>query len=666
VRELQVYAHVTGFRGSDRDWLKQYHALARRYGWQVSRGEPQLTQFRTFLDDEAAGSAYCKDSDLARYLEHLTRTPPKLASREELKQKLFKALDYDNSNRLSGDDLRRFAELCGFTGGAEAWANQYSAMCKTFKWRPEDGVGEAAFSQIVDAGGCTNCTNDELFEMAARLEKRPSSPISRGRSLSNMDEGRESTGSPPAKRPSLTAQSPRVSVGQASPVAPAAKVEGLGPPPSTGISLPLPHSADSAMATAQSRPSQAPSPRGQSPRESPRPPSASASAEGFPECPMPPGERNPSDRPLPPTTQAEVSQKSDGQPDMAPAPVPLESSPVMSSADDKSTLPHYPGPPFLPPPSQPSSSAASPYVSAATARPTARTLNSTLSTAEEEHAASAVSAGASPAAQPSSPRARMDSGASSPESPFLKGKGKGKGKPGGMKGKPGASGPLVDDGSPRTAVSAAPMEYTVVLEKVPGMSLGLNIGSTKDGNLLIESVREGCSVHARNLAAEKNGEEQIMPGDEIIAVNGTTAGKPGREGATPLLEAMRKADGKFELVLRRQRRSVAQLSAKGTSPRSAQGLSPGRSLGQHQSQTVSSLGPSVSQRDLAATAQPTGATGASAVTAETATPAAQAPTAATATATASATAAASASAESGAAPKAGPMSFMSRLKKKLR
>eukprot|EP00930_Biecheleria_cincta_P034641 TRINITY_DN23913_c0_g1_i1.p1 TRINITY_DN23913_c0_g1~~TRINITY_DN23913_c0_g1_i1.p1 ORF type:complete len:480 (-),score=107.23 TRINITY_DN23913_c0_g1_i1:103-1500(-) len=111
----------------------------------------------------------------------LDRLQPSMP-RKVLISALFKALLAPQAVRLKHQDLRRFANFCGFEGDMKAWTKEYLELCSDYCWSASDGIDMKQFSSFVnDRRGNGFCSNAELCAFAAEL----------GRGEAHEDEEKE-------------------------------------------------------------------------------------------------------------------------------------------------------------------------------------------------------------------------------------------------------------------------------------------------------------------------------------------------------------------------------------------------------------------------------------------------------------------------------------------
>lgn len=73
--------------------------------------------------------------------------------------------------RLGSAALRRFAELCGFQEGDDAWVTVYSEWCERYNWPEEAGASVGDFMRLVnDRDFFAYCTDEELRFAHADLQ----------------------------------------------------------------------------------------------------------------------------------------------------------------------------------------------------------------------------------------------------------------------------------------------------------------------------------------------------------------------------------------------------------------------------------------------------------------------------------------------------------------
>ncbi|CAE8704638.1 unnamed protein product, partial [Polarella glacialis] len=173
--EMLSFATLSGFEGSPDDWELEYRSLCEQHGADPYSGIG-LELFLAMLDDRSASGCYCEDAELNIMLEGLSGAGRKSEvelplERSELVNAVFDACDVDRDGLLDEREMRRFAELTGFAGGQEEWADEFQQLCL------EQSVGALdllLFAKLVEdesEGGCY-CPTSDLAQIR-RLLKPP-------------------------------------------------------------------------------------------------------------------------------------------------------------------------------------------------------------------------------------------------------------------------------------------------------------------------------------------------------------------------------------------------------------------------------------------------------------------------------------------------------------
>jgi len=108
---------------------------------------------------------------------------PATMSRDELKSALFSCLDMDSDRRLNSREMRSFAELSGFEGDDEEWAEVYSFLCGI------EGCNLATFGGLLD-----DDSDDGIYCSDVELVDAINECLSKGATISSA------TSTPPSGR----------------------------------------------------------------------------------------------------------------------------------------------------------------------------------------------------------------------------------------------------------------------------------------------------------------------------------------------------------------------------------------------------------------------------------------------------------------------------------
>jgi len=156
--------------------------MALRQGF-VSCGR-QKNDFRSALRSNCQQSSASCGAGVAGPLCGTVGAPTSLApsmdkERLALVRAAFCAYDADGDGRLDRRELRRFATHAGFEGDDEAWAREYTAICRECGAEPDFGLRLKGFRKLVDDPSSRGifCGTEELREM---LNSVPSKVESEG------------------------------------------------------------------------------------------------------------------------------------------------------------------------------------------------------------------------------------------------------------------------------------------------------------------------------------------------------------------------------------------------------------------------------------------------------------------------------------------------------
>jgi len=147
------------------DWEVEYAYLCSEYGWDPAKGIDE-DQTADLLGDEW-GSMYCNDDMLCIILLDM-------GSRQELIMALFRALSGGGRRLLHDQQVRRYAEVCGFNGGDAEWAREFRAVCLNYGWSASGAIDTRQFAKLVnDEEGVGYRSDTELHNMLIALKYRP-------------------------------------------------------------------------------------------------------------------------------------------------------------------------------------------------------------------------------------------------------------------------------------------------------------------------------------------------------------------------------------------------------------------------------------------------------------------------------------------------------------
>ncbi|CAE7250390.1 unnamed protein product [Symbiodinium natans] len=97
----------------------------------------------------------------------------KVTSRSELLVSLFNALGGHETGYLGSEQLLRMAQLLGFEGDAQAWQEEYLALCRSYGWKEKRGANRRQFAELLDDDDSDAFSND--MELATMLCNFPAS-----------------------------------------------------------------------------------------------------------------------------------------------------------------------------------------------------------------------------------------------------------------------------------------------------------------------------------------------------------------------------------------------------------------------------------------------------------------------------------------------------------
>eukprot|EP00930_Biecheleria_cincta_P103898 TRINITY_DN9600_c0_g3_i1.p1 TRINITY_DN9600_c0_g3~~TRINITY_DN9600_c0_g3_i1.p1 ORF type:complete len:1887 (+),score=453.55 TRINITY_DN9600_c0_g3_i1:247-5907(+) len=198
-KDFKIYAELSGFEGSDDDWLQEFKEICKEEGWDEEKGV-EREQFSEFVGDDSNTS----DAELRKMLgamksqrkapaggrksvvdkpwsrsstsQSLSQFGVTKMSRQDLVNALFVALDSSRKGALSCSDFKRYGELSGFDGSDDDWKAEFDDMCKDRSWDSEQGVSRLQFAEFV--GDASSTSDAELTEMLGSLNPQGKSPKS--------------------------------------------------------------------------------------------------------------------------------------------------------------------------------------------------------------------------------------------------------------------------------------------------------------------------------------------------------------------------------------------------------------------------------------------------------------------------------------------------------
>eukprot|EP00933_Yihiella_yeosuensis_P005086 TRINITY_DN109515_c0_g1_i1.p1 TRINITY_DN109515_c0_g1~~TRINITY_DN109515_c0_g1_i1.p1 ORF type:complete len:351 (-),score=88.69 TRINITY_DN109515_c0_g1_i1:818-1870(-) len=188
------FAQKTGFSGSPQDWAEEYHSLCAD-----KHADPEVgiskELFRHLLDDNSEGGCFCSDEELQSmlavkepkpYLGDATDLQGAFLLQEEtgldshpqrstILLAVFNACDLDMDNRLSEEELLSFADLTGFQGGKQEWANEYRQICSEYS---VDAIDLNLFQRLLDDASENGlyCSTADLLNILFMLQPNYGAP----------------------------------------------------------------------------------------------------------------------------------------------------------------------------------------------------------------------------------------------------------------------------------------------------------------------------------------------------------------------------------------------------------------------------------------------------------------------------------------------------------
>lgn len=182
--ELKDYARLCGFLGTDVEWTVEWAELCADLQWDAEHGAT-LPQFTKLVDRLQAGD-YSGNAELRMLIaskkQGLEIAPAALSSTWQLKERtqkkrmelpkkdlvkiLFCTLDSTQNGTLGPDQLRKYAEMIGWEGDDEAWAQEYAGLCYEYGVTPQRGFTHTQFSKVLE----DQAGDADGEELAAQIE----------------------------------------------------------------------------------------------------------------------------------------------------------------------------------------------------------------------------------------------------------------------------------------------------------------------------------------------------------------------------------------------------------------------------------------------------------------------------------------------------------------
>mmetsp|Transcript_137348 Transcript_137348/g.342515 ORF Transcript_137348/g.342515 Transcript_137348/m.342515 type:complete len:793 (-) Transcript_137348:60-2438(-) len=192
--ELRRYAEFCGFDGTEDEWSLEYTELCSEYGWEAEEGA-DLARFTKLVENVQDGG-YSANNELRECAASVSATMeeptnpsrsrtnvwvlrPKTVElrsqrdRSSLVNALFHALDTKSEGLLGPDELRRYAELCGFDGDEDDWAVEYAEVCHEFGINARGGATREQFAKLMDTkAGQADLSTSELARMIDEVKQQ--------------------------------------------------------------------------------------------------------------------------------------------------------------------------------------------------------------------------------------------------------------------------------------------------------------------------------------------------------------------------------------------------------------------------------------------------------------------------------------------------------------
>jgi len=211
--ELRRYVELSGFSGNGDEWLVEYAKLCAEYKCQVKEGM-NLEEFAKLVESSPSND-YLENNRLREFIATITSAAPnfstlrarawatrptkcKLRSQEDrrsLIRVLFQTLDTKREGQLGPDELRRYAEMCGFVGDEHDWAVEYAEMCHDFGINANVGANLEQFAKLVDdKGGQADLQGAALVNLINDLKVQPTCAEKRRRIIRRRSTWRPISG----------------------------------------------------------------------------------------------------------------------------------------------------------------------------------------------------------------------------------------------------------------------------------------------------------------------------------------------------------------------------------------------------------------------------------------------------------------------------------------
>ncbi|CAE7192063.1 unnamed protein product [Symbiodinium natans] len=184
---LHHLAVACGFQQGLVKWEDEYQALCKLCGTSPDAGFQQM-DFVKLLSNEALPT-YCATEELAHLVPNIQqlinahkeqkeqapgpREGRRFKERSDAVKFIFKSMDTDSDGFLSGSEMCRFAELCGFD---DEWQVEYEVMCEHMAINKDRGADFDDFYRLVsDRKSHVFCTREELRSIASQIQERRAS-----------------------------------------------------------------------------------------------------------------------------------------------------------------------------------------------------------------------------------------------------------------------------------------------------------------------------------------------------------------------------------------------------------------------------------------------------------------------------------------------------------
>eukprot|EP00931_Biecheleriopsis_adriatica_P060565 TRINITY_DN36389_c0_g1_i1.p1 TRINITY_DN36389_c0_g1~~TRINITY_DN36389_c0_g1_i1.p1 ORF type:complete len:1551 (+),score=442.46 TRINITY_DN36389_c0_g1_i1:72-4655(+) len=177
--ELKRCATILGFEGSDDAWDQEYRELCDEHEWSPAVGiglsqlgdflhEDTLHELRSLLIRLQHGSRAESKDDQKSWDEHsiVSQITEEYKDRRSLINAIFSALNSNLDDEIDSNEFRRYAEVSGFKGGDEEWADEWAELCEDRDWT-NNVVTRAQFADFV--GSELDASDAELRAMLTEL-----------------------------------------------------------------------------------------------------------------------------------------------------------------------------------------------------------------------------------------------------------------------------------------------------------------------------------------------------------------------------------------------------------------------------------------------------------------------------------------------------------------